>query len=292
MKTNYQVSLTELRHEGFRPVFEAVEQACSTIGISFYLVGAVARDIWLTGIHKIPAGRVTRDLDLALLIPDEADYWKLREEILRNGQFSEVRNAPVTLIYQGEVVLDLIPFGELEVTDGLVMLHRGEGVASLQVNGFAEVFDEATEWVDIDERYHFRVCTLPGIVMLKLIAFDDRPEHRLKDLDDIAFIMVNYVDIVGDELYEEYFDLLESGMPLTLMGARILGRHLQPLLARTRSLNERILSILDRQINIGESSPMARSFSLQKGIRTTAEMALQQLIEIRQGVLDESTPSR
>jgi len=290
MKNNYQVSLTELRHERFSPVFEAVEQACAAVGISFYLVGAVARDIWLTGIHKIPSGRITRDLDLALLIPHEDDYWRLRESLLATGQFAEVRNAPVTLLYQGTIVLDLIPFGDLEVADGLVVLHRGEGVANIQVNGFTEVFDEATEWVDIDEQYHFRVCTLPGMVVLKLIAFSDRPEHRGKDLDDVAFIMTNYVDIVGDELYEEQVDLLEAEMILPMIGARILGRHLRPLLARSEPLHRRIMDVLDKQILIGEDSPLARSFRLQGGHSATTEGALQQIHELRQGILDEIPP--
>jgi predicted nucleotidyltransferase len=290
MKNNYQVSLTELRHERFGPVFEAVEQACTEVGISFYLVGAVARDIWLTGIHKIPSGRITRDLDLALLIPHENDYWKLREILLRTGQFNEVRNAPVTLLYQGAITLDLIPFGDLEVADGLVVLHRGEGVTNIQVNGFTEVFDEATEWVDIDKHYHFRVCTLPGMVVLKLIAFSDRPEHRLKDLEDVAFIMVNYVDIVGEELYEEQYDLLEANMTLQLISARILGRHLRPLLAKSKLLHRRIIEILNEQILIGEDSPLARSFRLQSGSIATTEGALQQLNELRHGIIDETPP--
>lgn len=287
MKNNYQVSLTELRHERFSPVFEAVEQACAAVGISFYLVGAVARDIWLTGIHKIPSGRITRDLDLALLIPHEDDYWKLRESLLRTGQFSEVRNAPVTLLYQGAIVLDLIPFGDLEVADGLVVLHRGEGVANLCVNGFTEVFEGATEWVDIDDQYQFRVCTLPGMVVLKLIAYSDRPEHRGKDLDDIAFILTNYVDIVGDELYEAQVDLLEADMTLPMISARILGRHLRPVLARSAPLHRRIIAVLDGQLLIGEDSPLARSFRLQSGPMATTEGALQQLHELRQGIADD-----
>lgn len=290
MKNNYQVSLTELRHERFSPVFEAVEQACAAVGISFYLVGAVARDIWLTGIHKIPSGRITRDLDLALLIPHEDDYWKLREGLLRTGQFSEVRNAPVTLLYQGAITLDLIPFGDLEVADGLVVLHRGEGMANILVNGFTEVFDEATEWVDIDEHYHFRVCTLPGMVVLKLIAFDDRPEHRFKDLEDIAFILINYVDIIGAELWDEHSDLLEDDVSLPLISARILGRHLRPLLARSEPLYRRIVTILNRQILIGEDGPLARSFRVQGGPVATTEMALQQIKELRQGISDETPP--
>lgn len=290
MKNNYQVSLTELRHERFSPVFEAVEQTCAAIGISFYLVGAVARDIWLMGIHKIPSGRITRDLDLALLIPHKDDYWKLREILLQTGQFTEVRNAPVTLLYQGAITLDLIPFGDLEVADGLVVLHRSEGVANIQVNGFTEVFDGATEWVDIDDNYQFRVCTLPGMVVLKLIAFDDRPEHRLKDLEDIAFILINYVDIVGDELYDEQFDLLETDRTLPLISARILGRHLRPLLARSEPLHRRIVTILDGQILIGEDSPLARSFRVQGGPMATTEGALQQIHELRQGISDETPP--
>ncbi len=34
-----------------------------------------------------------------------------------------------------------------------------------------------------------KAATLPAIVLLKLIAYDDRPEHRIKDPGDIAGII-------------------------------------------------------------------------------------------------------
>lgn len=123
--------------------------------------------------------------------------------------------------------------------------------------------------------------------ILKLIPYDDRPEHRLKDLEDIAFIVRHYVDIVGDELYEEQVDLLEADISLQPIGARILGRHIRPLLDQSVVLYNRLQAILKREINSGEDGSFARSLRQQGMPDGTADTALQQIRELRDGIRDD-----
>lgn len=49
-----------------------------------------------------------------------------------------------------------------------------------------EVYQSGTEEVEMETGHNFKIATLPSIVLLKLIAFDDRPEKRSKDARDIA----------------------------------------------------------------------------------------------------------
>ncbi|GAB3570717.1 hypothetical protein GCM10027578_27630 [Spirosoma luteolum] len=245
----YKVSLTEWHRQRFKPIFACIERACEEVGVEFYLVGAVARDISMA-IHGMESSRVTRDLDVAVLVTDEAEYQRLKNNLLAQGDFAEMRDIPFTLKYAGQTDVDLMPFGGLEL-DANVRLNRGEGVASLSVTGFSEVYTRGTQAVTLDDIYTFQVCGLPGMVILKLIAYDDRPEHRLKDLADISFILKNYLNIASESVYDTHYDLLEASDSLEHTAARILGRDIRPLLDPSPALRRRITGILDRAIAEG-----------------------------------------
>lgn len=90
------------------------------------------------------------------------------------------------LIWKDQTQVDLIPFGDLE-KEGVVTV-KGTGFTSMNVEGVKEVFKEASAEIQIDDNKQFKVCTLSGIIILKLIAWDDRPEVRGDDIDDIADI--------------------------------------------------------------------------------------------------------
>lgn len=289
MNTIYQVSLEKLRHETLRPLFEALERACAAVGLDFYLVGAVARDIWMTGVHDLEPSRATRDVDLAVLVPTEAEYTRLKEALLGEGTFSESPRNPLTLFFEGKITVDLMPFGGVEVADGQVHLHRGQGVARFAVNGFAEVNEQATAWVAVDDTLRFRVCTLPGILVLKWIAFDDRPEHRLKDLEDIAFILKNYDQIAGDALFTDHFDLLEDSDSLEATAARIAGRDVRPLLSDSEALRTRVAAILDRAMAEGETGVVVRQMQRAQFSHRPADVVLGLLEHFRQGLDDPLT---
>jgi predicted nucleotidyltransferase len=47
-----------------------------------------------------------------------------------------------------------------------------------KISGLREVYEAAIEEVNFEGSYRFKVATLAGIVILKLISYDDRPEIR------------------------------------------------------------------------------------------------------------------
>jgi len=278
------VSLTEYHRQRFSPIFEQIELACQKTNVDFYLVGAVARDISMA-LHGLEASRATRDLDLAVLVPTETDYQRLRETLLAQGNFAEVRNMPFTLKYAEYTDVDLLPFGGMELGSG-ILLNRGEGVARLAVTGFAEVYEHGTQLVTLDDQFTFRVCDLPGMVLLKLIAYDDRPEHRGKDLSDISFILKHYLDIAESELYELHADLLENTVSLEQTAARILGRHIRPLLEPSRPLRTRITGILDRAIADGPAGAIIRQLQAAQYRNDPLDTVLHLVQSLRQGLDD------
>jgi len=282
-----KISLTDFHRQRFSPIFEQIERACQQTGVEFYLVGAVARDISMA-LHGLENPRVTRDLDLAVLVPTEADYQRLKDTLLAQENFAEVRAMPFTLKYAGLTDVDLLPFGGLELNSE-VLLNRGEGVARLAVTGFAEVYQHGTQLVTLDEQFTFRVCDLPGMVLLKLIAYDDRPESRGKDLSDISFILKHYLDIAEPELYEQHADLLENVVSLEQTAARILGRHIRPLLEPSLPLRTRVTGILDKAIAEGPAGTVIRQLQAAQYRNDPLDTVLHLVQSLRQGLDDTPT---
>ena len=80
----YKINYEQLRQSPeISEMLGALERGFNKFGIDFYLVGAVARDVWMNGIYNIKTGRTTKDIDFAVhrrparLSPDPAggSFW-------------------------------------------------------------------------------------------------------------------------------------------------------------------------------------------------------------------------
>jgi predicted nucleotidyltransferase len=88
------------------------------------------------------------------------------------------------LISPDQFQVDLLPFGEIEAA-GQVIVER-TGMSSIKADGMKEVYAFGAELIHLDTGHTFKAATLPGIVLLKLVAYDDREELRQKDALDIG----------------------------------------------------------------------------------------------------------
>ena len=254
---DYKISLEKIKQGHLSNMLPELEQAFHDLDLDCYLIGALARDIWMTGVHDIQQKRVTKDLDVAILIPTKERYLQLKDRLIGNGHFKDVRDNPFKLIHSSKTEIDVLPFGGLD-REGNVLL-AGAGFTSLTIEGFSEVFESATVPVELGG-HEFRVCTLPGIVILKLIAYDDRPDMRTKDVQDIVAIIENYFNIASVDLCSKHFDLLQkvdSEFDTFCIGAHLLGRHMKPILSRSEMLNTRITKILQSAIESQQDSKLA-----------------------------------
>jgi predicted nucleotidyltransferase len=87
MSNIYKADLNKIRQESLSDVFIHLEEQLSKLDINFYLIGAVARDLWVSGIYDIALGRITLDLDLAVLIEDHSQYELLKENLIKTSRF-------------------------------------------------------------------------------------------------------------------------------------------------------------------------------------------------------------
>lgn len=279
----YTINFDQIRQGNLQELFTVLEVELQNLDIDFYLIGAVARDIWLTALHDIPASRITRDLDLALLLSSEEQYQLLRQRLIETGRFTTSRGNSYTVVFEDGRPVDLLPFGAISMEGSVNVV--GPGLTDIRVDGFEEVFEAGTQVVTVNGN-PYRVCTLAGIVILKLIAYDDRPEHRPKDILDISFILEHYFDIAEAEIYERHDDLFDwPDFDMGKAAARVMGRQMQPIIRRSSELQIRIETILDRQLEVGEESKIAEW--LGRETRWSIKYALAIIEQLREGLRDE-----
>jgi len=246
------IPFNKIRSEGnYKEILEALERGFSKFGIDFYLVGATARDVWMRGVHEVPPKRATSDIDFGIMIKDSYIFDELKNYLIEVEGFTSYKENAFVLIWKDKTQIDLIPFGELE-QEGVATVN-GTGFTSMNVEGFKEVFEQASEEIQTEDQ-HFKVCTLAGIVILKLIAWDDRPEMRGDDIDDIAEIIKNYFHFNSDAIWEHHNDLFTDDSNLDEIASQYLGREIGKIISGNAQLIDRIIGILQKGISDSNSN--------------------------------------
>jgi len=67
------ISYNALEVEGLKEVLETVATACTYLNIDFFIVGAVARNIWYANSNTELRG--TKDIDFGIYVTDAVRYY-------------------------------------------------------------------------------------------------------------------------------------------------------------------------------------------------------------------------
>jgi predicted nucleotidyltransferase len=281
----YKISFKQLQQQPhISEMLTALEDGLNTYGIDFYLVGAVARDVWMTAIHDIPPSRITGDIDFAVFINDKNTYAALREYLIEAKGFIPYKGNGFVLKWKNIIQIDLMPFGEIEAKPSDIMVE-GTGLTSLNMPGFKEIYDSGLPEAELEEKHRFKFCTLPGIVLLKLLAFQERPEIRRDDIKDISKILKHFFDMYADEIYEKHNDLF-GGQDINLewIAARVLGRDMGKIAKLNEDLYLRIKKILKKNTLDIHSSDIAKIMA--EFFQNTIEANVKLLEQIKIGYLE------
>ena len=281
-----KIPFSKIREEGqSKEIFLALERGFIKFGIDFYLVGATARDVWMKGIHDLPPKRATSDIDFGIMIKDSFVFDDLKSYLIEEEGFIPSKGNEFVLIWKDKSQVDLIPFGDLE-SEGIVTV-KGTGFTSMNVEGFKEVYEQASEEI-ITEDQRFKVCTLPGIVILKLIAWDDRPEVRRDDIDDIAEIIKNYFHLNDEVIFEQHSDLFTDDIELAEIASQFLGREIGKIVSGNPKLVERIKGILENGLN--DDNNLAELFASESD--ETIEYSKSLISHIKKGIEEVTSESK
>ena len=120
----------------------------------------------------------------------------------------------------------------------------------MNVAGFEEALASAL-LIEAESNLVVRITSIPGLLVLKLIAWLERHAINSKDAADIFTLLKSYTS-AGNEnrLYEQEYKLLEAvGYDLTLAGAHLLGRDAARIALHDTALQVLALLTSERQMD-------------------------------------------
>jgi len=229
-----------------------IKSQADGLGITFMVIGASARDI-LLGVWDISPIRATRDVDLAIEIASWIRFDQLKEALINTGSF-HADKAMQTLIFESHLPIDLVPYGDLEKTNSEISWPPDHAV-QMSVIGMKEAFDSSlTLILTKSPLLEINVASATGIVLLKLLAWEDRKLDTTKDAEDLYFLLRHYIDLGNQARLEaNHVDLFEE---IDTAHARLLGRDLIEICSTT-TLSV-VKSILDRETDNSNESKLVR----------------------------------
>ena len=180
------------------------------------------------------------------------------------------------------MLVDLIPFRGVASPDSTIQWPPSRDIV-MNVAGFEEALGSSVS-MEIEENLTVRVASLPGLTLLKLVAWADRGRETNKDAVDLHRLLTSYADAGNtDRLYDHEMDLLEAlGFDMELAGAELLGRDVASVCA-PGSLDQ-IRSLIKSEGKLERLT----NHMIQSSAYPEAAAALEQIVDaFRRGVLKD-----
>jgi predicted nucleotidyltransferase len=210
-------------------VLRLIDRAAAAFGSRYFVAGAAARDLMLVHAFGLRPGRATRDIDFGIAVENWDQFRTLKRRLMESNQFETAPEGAHRLFWNAPgsapaVPIDIIPFGGVTSENKTVAWPPRRDVV-MNIAGFEEAL-ESSIGLRIEDDFVVRVASIPGLAVLKLIAWQDRRNENSKDAADLHRLLVDYADAGNlDRIYGEELPLLESaGYDLELVGAELLGR--------------------------------------------------------------------
>jgi len=250
---SYNISSKKFTHPLLKPILQELTEYFKDSGISFFVIGATARDI-IMELHDESSGRLTHDLDIAITINNWEQYQQIEEGIANLPNFTKDPDQKQRFKYLDKFDLDIVPFGDIMKEDNKIFWPPDEEFA-MSVLGFSAVNDAVLK-VKIDEDVEIQIASLSGIFLLKIVAWGDRNHKTNKDADDMAFILQNYLEIHRDESLEYFEDIYTEDHTILKGGSTLLGIHLNNVLENHSEAKKSIKEILTTEIEKKDQSKL------------------------------------
>jgi predicted nucleotidyltransferase len=226
-------------------ILSEIDTIARDLKLAFFIVGATARDILLQHAHDIHSTRATLDIDIGVLVSDWDQFQTLKEALVRTGTFSSTRQVQ-RLIYDDELLLDIVPFGGIAEDNGSISWPP-EFDIEMSIVGFQECYQHAIAvQVSAEPDLVVKVVALAGLAILKLVSWDDSSERRGKDAVDLFVIIKNYIAAGNmDRFFEEADILKEENSNYDRSSARFLGREMAKI--ASQAAKDKLVGILERE---------------------------------------------
>ncbi len=218
------------------------------VAARYLVVGAMARDLVLVNAFGLRSGGATRDIDFGLSVENWEAFQMFKTALVETAQFEATPKVAHRLNWKdpetgATTPVDLIPFGGVASEDKTIAWPPNQDFV-MSVAGFEEASESAIR-LQVEDGLVVRVASIPGLTVLKLIAWERRRNENNKDAADLRHLLLYYGDAGNlDRLYEQEMPLLEAaGFDIELAGAQLLGRDAARICHR--DTGARIRALLD-----------------------------------------------
>jgi predicted nucleotidyltransferase len=263
-------------------VLKALHLIAERHNADYFLIGATARDILMTHVFGVRAGRATRDVDFAIALENWDRFEIIKNAFVDTGDFAAVDGEAHRLYYRQNEFgiaypLDLVPFGGVESVGNKIAWPPDMAIV-MNVTGYAEALKSAIQ-VNVGAGLIVNVVSIPALAVLKLLAWKDRGSLDTKDAQDLFFLLKHYHEAGNvDRLYEEALSLMEScNYDVALAGAALLGYDTRLVFeeATRRAVfdvladvtrRDRLVIHMDRSISADPASPSRFIEQFERGL--------------------------
>ncbi len=283
--TNSSIDLSKNCDQSIISCLTEVHDQANKLNMDFLVVGALVRILILEKYYNISTGVATLDIDIAITVLDWEHYEELKDSLLSTKFFKPDPKVYHRLKFKDKSHVDLIPFGAVETSAGLIQWPPDQAI-EMNVSGFCDALNDAI-LVHLSDKLDIRSASLPGLAVLKLIAWYDRHnEFPTKDAVDIATLLKNYPAAGNDErMFEQHVDLIEaSDFDFEMAGARLLGRDMAKIMSP--QTKDAVLKILKTNTIPNEEDRLVISVA-ECLPGKSYEIALALLQNLREGILDK-----
>ncbi|MDY6793636.1 MAG: nucleotidyl transferase AbiEii/AbiGii toxin family protein [Thermodesulfobacteriota bacterium] len=228
-------------------VLEALSNIAVSLEISFFVCGALARDIILYNVFEIEIKRATEDVDFGVMVESWDEFGQLTKKMNQSEDYRKDKD-PQRFYYKDDFPIDIVPFGKISKPDDIISWPDCDGV-EMNTLGFDEAYgDSVTILLRQEPELIIKIASLRGLAAMKLISWKDRYPERSKDAKDFEYIARNYIDAGNlERVYSgEDSDILEiEDADYELMSARLMGRDVSVIL--NPESKDYILKILETE---------------------------------------------
>jgi predicted nucleotidyltransferase len=278
---SYNISSDNLNNPLLKDLLKELNSFFGNVNVDFYVIGATARDIILSNLHDLVPDRKTDDLDIAIAISDWNQFQSIEENLPKKDGFTKSEEQKQRFIYKGVYVIDIVPFGDVAEDDGNIYWPPDETIA-MSVWGFSEMAD-STIGVEIDGEFSIQIASLPGLFILKLVAWKDRHLSGSKDAYDMALLLTNYLDINIERAVEEHYDLYETDeFDQVIAGAQLMARDVKLLIRDNEETLEYLREILAKEIELAEESSLINQL-----VESDASLQYEQVLACLESMFNE-----
>lgn len=230
-------------------VMREVDALVRELKLTYFICGAMARDILLQHVHGIETGTATVDVDFGVAVENWEQFGNIKARLTATGRFESAKTMAHRLYYKPNAnstgyPIDIIPFGGVENPPHSIEWPPDMDEV-MNVIGYEEALANTVE-IQIQNEFVVPVISLPGLVLLKLFAWTDRGIKDPKDALDLVTLLRTYHEAGNqDRLYGEELKMLEAAdFDPTSASPRLLGKDVRSI-AKPETLAQALMILND-----------------------------------------------